>query len=136
MKCEDGNFYLIDSVPGAKQRLTFALEIQLCEIYDKGLSNLIVSVINPVLERNNYDCGLYAIANAIELDTNRQHFWVQTSKCEWIYNEEFMPKHSIHCFETGVLKPFSKLKKKLPSNLKVTKHEIALADTQIICTNQ
>ena len=126
VKCEDGNFYLIDSMHAAKLRLTSALEIQLCEIYDTGLSNLIVSVINPVLQTNTYDCGLYAIANAIEFATNRLHFWLQTSKCEWIYNEELMRKHLIHCFETGVLKPFPKLKKKVPSNLKVTKHEIVL----------
>ena len=102
------------------------MEIQLRQIYYKFGSDIDICLVNPVLQTNNSDCGVYAIANAVEFATNQLHCWFFEKRSDWIYDECSMRSHLVKCFEDGVLTPFAKLKRKRSSSVIPKIHKIKI----------
>ena len=118
--------FIIDSMRGSENGLTLAREIQLCQIYENNGSDVDMFVISPVLQTNHNDCGVYAIANAVEFANNGLQSCLDKNTCDWIYDEDKMRIHLLNCFEKQLLMPFPKIKRKQPIKLKPKHHKIVI----------
>ncbi|VDH96921.1 Hypothetical predicted protein [Mytilus galloprovincialis] len=67
LQTRDGNIYLLDSL---SLNLTTSLEYQLTQIYGKDKKKLIIRIPDVQKQQNSIDCGLFAIANALEFCQN------------------------------------------------------------------
>ena len=76
-------------------------------MFNTAENGLNISVLNPVIQSNTLDCGVYAISNAVKFAFNRLSDLIQNGKNTWLYNEEKMKMHLINFLEKKVSKPFS-----------------------------
>ena len=118
--------FVIDSMRSSEHGLTSAKEIQLCQIYENNGSDIDVFVISPVLQTNHSDCGVYAIANAVEFANNGLQSCLDEMTCDWIYDEDKMRIHLLKCFEKKQLTPFPKIGRKHRIKLKPKHHKIVI----------
>ena len=76
---------------------------QACKIMQsRKLSKLIIQVVNVSIQEGGTNCGLHAIAMAMDLCNNVDPFTV-------FYVKHQMRKHLCCCFEEGLLSPFQSL---------------------------
>ncbi|CAG2245650.1 unnamed protein product [Mytilus edulis] len=100
LQTRDGNIYLLDSL---SLNLTTSLEYQLTQIYGKDKKKLIIRIPDVQKQQNSIDCGLFAIANALE--------FCQTGfkgGTHITYEQKYMREHLIHCLENGKFTHFPK----------------------------
>ncbi|CAG2188432.1 unnamed protein product [Mytilus edulis] len=119
LQTRDGNIYLLDSL---SLNLTTSLEYQLTQIYGKDKKKLIIRIPDVQKQQNSIDCGLFAIANALE--------FCQTGfkgGTHITYEQKYMREHLIHCLENGKFTHFPKnYFGKTPKNLKTKTHIISI----------
>ncbi|CAG2232922.1 unnamed protein product [Mytilus edulis] len=119
LQTRDGNIYLLDSL---SLNLTTSLEYQLTQIYGKDKKKLIIRIPDVQKQQNSIDCGLFAIANALE--------FCQTGfkgGTHITYEQKYMREHLIHCLENGKFTHFPKNNfGKTPKNLKTKTHIISI----------
>ena len=94
---------LADSLTSGK--ISESLNNQLRQKYSNSTEHLSVFVIPVDQQNNSIDCGLYAIANAVE-------FLSEGGNPEALYNPDEMRSHFIQCLESGEIRPFPKNPKK------------------------
>ena len=89
--------------------LTRSIQDQLSAKYScLAVDGILPVYLLPVTQQDNsVDCGVYAIANAIE-------FVVDNGNPLANYDIELMRSHLINCFESGALQPFPKCPTKIP----------------------
>ena len=94
---------LADSI--FSRKLSATLCTQLRQKYSSDSNPLSVYIIPVDQQTNSIDCGVYAIANAVE-------FLFEDGNPESTFNSEEMRQHLIQCLEAGQMTPFPKSQKK------------------------
>jgi hypothetical protein len=85
------------------EKLTVSQEIQLSQIYSHGKKRLLVKMPEIHKQTNSIDCGLYAIANAVECCLTGY-----TGGLHITLDQIYMRDHLISCLEKNQLRPFPK----------------------------
>ncbi|CAG2233949.1 unnamed protein product [Mytilus edulis] len=102
--------------------LTTSLEYQLTQIYGKDKKKLIIRIPDVQKQQNSIDCGLFAIANALEFCQSGFKGGTHIT-----YEQKYMREHLIHCLENGKFTHFPKnYFGKAPKNLKTKTHIISI----------
>jgi hypothetical protein len=70
IQIENGDIYFLDSL-GLK--INTSLEFQLCKIYGQNKNRILIKIPEVQKQENRIDCGLFAIANAVEFCNNGLH---------------------------------------------------------------
>jgi hypothetical protein len=78
-------------------------EIQLSQIYSHGKKRLLVKIPEIHKQTNSIDCGLYAIANAVEYCLTGY-----TGGLHIKFDQKYMRDHLISCLEKNQFRPFPK----------------------------
>lgn len=99
--------YYIDSLSDSLKMLKNNVQIQLSQIYTSQNSILQIKVPRVQQQPNSYDCGLFAIAHAVEFCYNNGQINTNVS-----FIVEEMRKHLVYCLENGKFYPFPKEIKK------------------------
>ena len=86
-------------------KLTTSLEIQLFQLYSNSKKRLLVKIPEVQKQINKIDCGLYAIANAVEFC-----FTKFSGSLHIEFNQQLMQDHLISCLEKGQFSVFPKVK--------------------------
>ena len=94
--------FLLDSM---YDKLTTFLEIQLFQVYSNSKKRLLVKIPEVQKQINKIDCGLYAIANAVEFS-----FTSFSGSLHIEFNQQLMQDHLISCLEKGQFSVFPMLK--------------------------
>ncbi|XP_056419115.1 uncharacterized protein LOC130360597 [Hyla sarda] len=104
----DGNIFIADSI---NRTLSHAGERQLKQIYSSVAHDplKVVTFLDVERQPNNLDCGLYAIANAVEL-------LIENGNPSYTYDNSKMRAHLALCIERGFFSPFPK-EEILPSDM-------------------
>ena len=98
---ENGDIYFLDSL-GLKINTT--LEFQLCKIYGQNKNRILIKIPEVQKQENRIDCGLFAIANAVEFCNNGFKGGTHIN-----YDEKYMRDHLIYCLERGFISQFPKI---------------------------
>ena len=105
-KHKDGPVYVMDSMCG-KGNLTTSMKVQLAEIYGVGKEKIhsVIPTFNQ--QRNSFDCGVFAIANAVEFCFNNFE-GIEGNKINCVFDHDKLRSHLITCVVNGNLTPFPK----------------------------
>ena len=105
----DGEIYVLDSL--SKGKLTASLQIQLASIYGSDYKKLHVKIPHIQQQTNSVDCGIFAIANAVQFCLSYYHGndLIQ-------YDIPFMRDHLLHCIEHERFSPFPRIQTKAKLN--------------------
>ena len=87
------------------RKLSESLCTQLRQRYSNTSNPLSVYILPVDQQTNAVDCGIYAIANAVE-------FLHEDGNPEAIFKPEEMRSHLIQCLEAGEMTPFPKSQKR------------------------
>ena len=101
IQIENGDIYFLDSL-GLK--INTSLEFQLCKIYGQNKNRILIKIPEVQKQDNSIDCGLFAIANAVEFCNN-----VIKGGTRINYDEKLMRDHLIYCLEMGSSHNFQKI---------------------------
>ncbi|CAG2210308.1 unnamed protein product [Mytilus edulis] len=85
--------------------LTTSSEIQLSQIYSHGKKRLLVKLPEVQKQTNSIDCGLFAIANAVEFCFTSFSGGIHVE-----FDTELLREHLVICLEKGEFIPFPKKK--------------------------
>jgi hypothetical protein len=85
------------------KKLTVSQEIQLSQIYFHGKKRRLVKMPEIHKQTNSTDCGLYAIANAVECCLTGY-----TGGLHITLDQKYMRDHLISCLEKNQFRPFPK----------------------------
>ncbi|CAC5393943.1 unnamed protein product [Mytilus coruscus] len=85
--------------------LTTSSEIQLSQIYSHDKKRLLIKIPEVQKQTNSIDCGLFAIANAVEFC-----FTSFSGAIHVEFNTELFREHLVICLEKGEFIPFPKKK--------------------------
>lgn len=96
--------YLLDSLPGGQ--ITPSLQIQLALIYGAKDKKLQVKSCFFQHQGNGHDCGVYAIAAAVEVCFGNLSL---EGKNQWRFNSELLRPHLLKCLQQRKFTPFPKL---------------------------
>ena len=108
MSCRVGNnIFVCDSMlrKQTTNLLSQSLQIQLCSLYGAGLHKICVNIPSVQQQSNSSDCGLYAIAHAVNfcaaaMERNISPFYLER------FEEKELRKHLINCLEKGIFTRF------------------------------
>lgn len=99
---KDSEFvYYIDSLGANVKDLRNNVKIQLSQIYKSSSTVLQVKIPRVQQQPNSYDCGLFAIANAVEFCLAPDSFNTRVN-----FEVSKMRQHLIECLEKGVISRF------------------------------
>ncbi|VDH90725.1 Hypothetical predicted protein [Mytilus galloprovincialis] len=99
---QSNEVYLLDSM---YDTLTTSSEIQLSQIYSHGKKRLLVKLPEVQKQTNSIDCGLFAIANAVEFCFTSFSGGIHVE-----FDTELLREHLVICLEKGEFIPFPKKK--------------------------
>ena len=105
-KHKDGPVYVMDSMCG-KGNLTTSMKVQLAEIYGVGKEKIHIVIPTFNQQRNSFDCGVFAIANAVEFCFNNFE-GIEGNKINCVFDHDKLRSHLITCVVNGNLTPFPK----------------------------
>ncbi len=87
-----------------------SLKKMICSFYKSDAKYINFDVVNVEGQNNSHDCGVYALANAVELAIGGD-----PATCRWNSHGGAMRSHLISCFESGKLTRFPQLgKRRIP----------------------
>lgn len=87
---------------------------QITDIRKVASAEVLVEVKSVQQQNNSVDCGVFAIAFAVDLAFNND-----PTTCS--YDQSLMRKHLISCLESGLFQPFPKLENKRSRKCRATK---------------
>jgi hypothetical protein len=119
VQCDaDDPVIIFDSSISKPYVITESLKMQLFTIYGKNTNHLQIDVPQIQQQTNGVDCGIFAIANAVEFCLNS---FLGTTQLE--FDKNVMRSHLIECLLQNKLQEFPKNRKKLSlkSNVNVEK---------------
>ena len=97
----ESNIYYLDSLGETIKDIKSNVKIQLSQIYgNPSVKTLNVKIPRLQQQPNSFDCGVFAIANAVEFCHNQSLNFRQT----YVVSE--MRPHLIKCLESGVFLTF------------------------------
>lgn len=107
---ENNDIFLLDSdLPHiTKNALTDSLILQLVAIYGQGKNKIIIKIPRIQQQRNSYDCGQFAIANALEFISHRFR-GLKCGQVNFKFIQEDMRLHFLKGLIVSRLDPFPKL---------------------------
>ena len=90
-KLKDGPVYVMDSMCG-QGKLTRSMQVQLAQIYGAGKEK--IHIVMPIVnqQRNMFDCGVFAIANAVEFCSNNFE-GIEGNKINCVYDHDKLRSH-------------------------------------------
>jgi Ulp1 family protease len=117
-KDADDPVIVFDSPVSKPYLITESLKMQLFTIYGKNSNHLQIDIPQIQQQTNGVDCGIFAIANAVEFCLNS---FLGTSRLE--FDKYLMRSHLIECLLQNKFQEFPKNIKKLSlkSNVNVEK---------------
>ncbi|XP_078310197.1 uncharacterized protein LOC144618313 [Crassostrea virginica] len=118
----DGQIYVMDSLSNGK--ISPSLQIQLASMYGSDYHQLTVRIPQIQQQTNSVDCGLFAIANAVQFC-----FSLYQGSDLLKFDEPFLRHHLLHCLEKGAFSPFPRIETKA----KLNKKKITYIDVQCDC---
>ena len=85
----------MDSMCG-QGKLTRSMQVQLAQIYGAGKEK--IHIVMPIVnqQRNGFDCGVFAIANAVEFCSNNFE-GIEGNKINCVYDHDKLRSHLITC---------------------------------------
>jgi Ulp1 family protease len=100
IQIENGDIYFFDSL---RLKINTSLEFQLCKMYGQNNNRILIKIPEVQKQDNSIDCGLFAIANAVEFCNNGFKGGTHIN-----YDEKYMRDHLIYCLERGFFSQFPK----------------------------
>jgi hypothetical protein len=100
IQIENGDIYFLDSL---RLKINTSLEFQLCKMYGQNNNRILIKIPEVQKQDNSIDCGLFAIANAVEFCNNGFKGGTHIN-----YDEKYMRDHLIYCLERGFFSQFPK----------------------------
>ena len=118
---KDSPIYILDSL---FMGITTNLEIQLATIYGQGKDKLDIKISTKNKQPNSADCGVYAVANAIECCEGG---FGDIGNSNWTFDYlNDMRKHLVFCLEDQKLTGFPKIEEKLSTKETMIEHTIEM----------
>ena len=102
---DEESIYYIDSLGANMKDLKNNVKIQLPQIYSTTSAVLQVKIPRVQQHSNSYDCGLFAIANVVEVCFAPDSFNTRVT-----YKVSKMREHLIECLDNGNTSQFPKEK--------------------------
>ena len=99
--------FLIDSL-GLLMELSTDTVLQISNLVNTVKSTLNIEKLSIQQQNGTFDCGLFAIAFALESCLN------QNSIQDVSFDQKQMRNHLLSCFEKGKISPFPKIQKCIP----------------------
>ena len=90
---------VMDSLSSSDVKISLEILLQIAKIYPAAKSTLQINRLSVQQQVGVHDCGLFAIANAVETCFRND---VQKS----FFDQKSMRRHLHDCFNNGVLTPF------------------------------
>jgi hypothetical protein len=103
----DSDVYVLDSLPTGLNNLSTCVQMQLSQIYGKCNDRLNVKVFLYDQQPNSSDCGLYAIASAVEF-AECPHSFLNDRLKSWTFDQTKIRQHFISCLLKNKFLPFPK----------------------------
>lgn len=109
----EGNEVLYADSLSSKNAPNSNVQIQIAQIYGRSQSNLLVHVPKVQQQPNSYDCGIFAIAHAVEFCLNPKTYSGKQN-----FDFSCMRTHLTTCLENEKFEPFPKESSRL-RNVKI-----------------